>query len=184
MSFHQKFEDLNVKTLVVKPPKANETAGKSAYVDRVGDFPTLFTLDKGARLLKPIRPMSVDGNIKEFERLNLEVKINHEEESKARECDEHFLNALFAMKVDCFGPSKAKSIGSLEALKPMYKSLLHEGGEGKEGRQYDNYLRLKVDGWGKLIKKGTRFVLLLRAPKKVLKLNSLYSIFRYFFPSS
>lgn len=150
----QKFDELNVKTLIVKPPKANETAGKSAFVDRSDNFPSLFTLDKGARLLKPIRPMNTDGNIKEFERLNMEVKINQEEESKARECDEHFLDALYGMKVDCFGPSKAKNITSKEALKPMYKALLHEGGEGKEGRQYDNYLRLKVDGWGPCIKKG------------------------------
>jgi len=153
----QRFDELNVQTIMVKPPKANETAGKSAYVDRVGDYPSLFTLDKNAKLLKPIRPMNTDGQIKEYERLNLEVKVNLDEESKARECDDYFLKALYGMKVDCFGPSKAKNITSIDALKPMYKPLLHEGGEGKEGKQYDNYLRLKVDGWGKLIKKGKFF---------------------------
>ena len=149
----EKFEDVNVSTLLVKQPKANEKAGKSAYVDRSEGLPSQFTLDKSAKLLKPIRPGSNDGTVKEYERLNMEVNLTPAEEVKATECDEHFLKSLFAMKVDCFGPSKAKSITSIEALKPMYKNLLHEGGDYK-GVKYDNYIRLKVDGWASYIKKG------------------------------
>jgi hypothetical protein len=150
----EKFEELIVSTLQVKQPKANEKAGKSAYVDRADGLPTQFTLEKSSKLLKPIRPGSNDGTIKEHERLNMEVNLTKQEESKALECDEHFLKSLFAMKVDCFGPSKAKAITSIDALKPMYKNLLHEGGEYK-GVKYDNYLRLKVDGWASYIKKGS-----------------------------
>lgn len=152
--FHEPFANVDVATLVVKKPRANETAGKSAWIDRTReDLPSLFTTDKNAKLLWPIRPGAADGVIKEHERLNLEISCSPEEEQKARECDDMFLDSLFAMKVDFFGLSKAKNITSKEVIKPMYKNLLREGSTGKDGSSYANSFRMKVDGWAPYVGK-------------------------------
>ena len=150
---HEPFALLDVSTLVVKPPRANEKAGKSAWIDRTSEnLPTLFTSQKDARLLWPIRPGAADGAIKEHERLNLEISCSPEEEIKARECDEAFLTALYLSKKEFFGESKSKHINSKEAIKPMYKNLLREGGMAKDGSQYSNSFRMKVDGWASFVK--------------------------------
>jgi hypothetical protein len=151
---HEPFANVDVSTLVVKKPRANETAGKSAWIDRTReDMPSLFTSDKNARLLWPIRPGATDGMIKEHERLNLEISCSPDEEQKARECDEMFLDSLFAMKIDFFGSSKAKNITSKEVIKPMYKNLLREGATAKDGSSYANSFRMKVDGWAAYVNK-------------------------------
>jgi len=150
---HEPFAQLDVSTLVVKKPRANEkSAGKSAYVDRtIEGLPTLFTTQKESKLLWPIRPGTADGAVRENERLNIEISVSEEEEQKARECDEKFLTSLYEMKVDFFG-SKAKNITSKEVIKPMYKNLLREGATAKDGTQYANSFRMKVDGWAAYIK--------------------------------
>jgi hypothetical protein len=81
----------------------------------------------------------------------MEIGCNPQEEKVAKACDDMFLQELFNMKVDFFGPSKAKSITSVDALKPMYKNLLREGSAMKDGGNYPNSLRMKVDGWAKYI---------------------------------
>ena len=141
------FSALDVKTLIVKKPRANETSGKSAWID--GEH-TLFS-SKDSKLLWPIRPGSTDGTVKPYERLNLEIGCSQAEEQIAKECDELFLDTLLKMKVDFFGASKAKSISNIDSLRPIYKNLLREGAEGKDGIKYANSLRMKVDGWAKYI---------------------------------
>jgi hypothetical protein len=148
MASVEPFASLDVSTLNVGKPRANQNAGKSSWIDRTSEeMPKMFTLHKDARLLWAIRPGSSDGTVKANERLNMEVALTPEEEAKARECDDKFISDLYTMKVDFFGASKAKAISSKDALKPMYKTLLREGGERKDGGSYDNSMRLKVDGW-------------------------------------
>lgn len=145
------FSELDVKTLVVKKPRANPQAGKSAWIDRTSsDMPNLFSV-VDAKAQWPIRPGNTDGTVKQFERLNFEIGVTPKEEEVAKKCDEVFQKALFDMKIDFFGPSKGKSITSVESLGPIYKNLLREGGEGKEGTKYANSLRMKVDGWSQYI---------------------------------
>ncbi len=147
MASVEPFASLDVSTLSVGKPRANQNAGKSSWIDRTSDdLPKYFTL-KDARALWAIRPGSSDGAVKPNERLNMEVSLTPEEETTAKACDEKFLGDLYGMKVDFFGASKAKAITSKDALKPMYKTLLREGGERKDGGNYDNSMRLKVDGW-------------------------------------
>jgi hypothetical protein len=155
MSSYPPFSSIDVSTLVVKKPRANATAGKSAYVDRSSkEMPTLFTSSKDMRLLWPIRPGSAERK-GDSERLNLELGVPRDDaafESKAREVDAHFLKSLMDSKTDAFGASKAKTITSLEAMKPLYKPLLREGSENAEGGKYPDTVRLKVDGWAGYIK--------------------------------
>ena len=148
MSSNLYFSKFDVSTLVLQKPKTNAGGqGKSAWIDRKDRQSSNFTSE--TTLLWPIRPG--DEKIKENERLNIEITCNSEEEKVARDCDAFFLNSIFEMKSEFFPSSKAKSITSVDALKPMYKNLLREGGEGKDGRRYANSFRLKVDGWSQYI---------------------------------
>lgn len=145
------FSELDVRTLVVKKPRANETAGKSAWIDRTSQEMSNTFSSKDVKVQWPIRPGSTDGSVKPFERLNLEIGCSLEDEKVAKECDQMFLKALYEMKLDFFGSSKSKTITSVESLLPIYKPLLREGGDAKDGSKYANSLRLKVDGWSKYI---------------------------------
>ena len=152
MATHQAFASVDVSKISVAKPRANESGqGKSAWVNIEDGCPKLFTV-KDAVLAWPIRP-GTDGEVKASDRLNIEFKVSPAEEDKAREFDRKFVKALFDNKADFFPPSKAKSIAVIESLMPMYKPLLREGSMGKDGTQYDNTFRLKVDGCAGLIKK-------------------------------
>ena len=148
------FCSLDVSTLVVQKPHANASAGKSSYIDRNQEHLPKFFIQRDCRILWPVRPGNVDGTVKKFERLNLEVSISPQDEEKARECDEKFLDAVYDMKVEFFGESKAKKLTSRDSIKPMYKNLLREGGVNtKDGGNYANSIRMKVDGWSDHIEK-------------------------------
>ena len=142
------FALVNVSTLEVSKPRANETSGKSAYINPK----QLFTSNSNVKLLWPIRPGTTEPTLKEHEALNMEISLTSEEENKVTEVDTYFINEIFKNKVEFFGTSKAKSIVSVDALKAMYKPMLHEGSLGKDGTSYPNSMRLKVRGWAKDVK--------------------------------
>lgn len=140
------FSSTSIDSIVVKKATSNKnSSGKSAYIEKNGS--KFFTLDKSCKVASSIKPGNTDGTIKQYERFNMEVTITPEEEAKANELDAYFLKNMFENKTDFFGPSKAKSISSVESIKPMYKFIVREGTEKPDGTKYPNTFRMKVDGW-------------------------------------
>ena len=143
---YEQFSECSIDSLNVKKVSPNKMgAGKSAYVDKEGH--KYFSLDKSCKIASIVKPGNTDGQVKQGERFNMEVTITPEEESKANEIDSKFLKVLFDNKTDYFGPSKAKSISSVESIKPMYKYMVREGSDKPDGGKYPNTFRLKIDGW-------------------------------------
>jgi hypothetical protein len=95
--------------------------------------------------------------VKETERLNLEVNIPRELvafSQKASELDEMLKLKLYEDRVLCFGPTKAKALTSPQNISVLYKPMLKEGGMNKDGsQQYPDTVRGKVDGWSSCIQK-------------------------------
>jgi hypothetical protein len=158
MSSIQSFSTHDVTKWDIKPARANPSGqGKSIYMDRKdqADFST-----EVMTTAWPIRPAMAPpegAQIKEGERLNLEVSVPKENVAfitKAMELDDHLKSKLYEDRLNTFGPVKAKALTSKESIGVLYKPMLKEGNMNKDGTsKYDDTWRLKVDGWSQNIEK-------------------------------
>lgn len=158
MSGIQSFSTHDVKKWDIKPARANPSGqGKSIYMDRKdqADFST-----EEMTAAWPIRPAMAPPEglqIKEGERLNLEVSVSKDNVAfitKAIELDDFLKNKLYEDRLVAFGPAKAKALTSVESISVLYKPMLKEGNMNKDGTaKYDDTWRLKVDGWSQNIEK-------------------------------
>lgn len=157
MSELQLFSSHDLSKWEVKPARQNASGqGKTVYLDRQDpDF-----ISEEVTVAWPIRPSMVPpegSQIKDSERLNLEVSIPRDQlafTKKANELDDLLKTKLFEDRVACFGSTKAKALASKESVNVLYKPMLKEGGMNKDGtQQYPDTVRGKVDGWSSQIKK-------------------------------
>lgn len=158
MSKIQMFSTHDVSKWDIKPARANPSGqGKSIYMDRKdqADFSS-----EEMTTAWPIRPAMAPPEglqIKEGERLNLEVSVSKDNVAfinKAMELDEHLRSKLFEDRMTAFGPAKAKALTSKESISVLYKPMLKEGNMNKDGTaKYDDSWRLKVDGWSQNIER-------------------------------
>lgn len=154
MSSFTPFESFTLNKLKIQPIRANGAgkAGKTIYIDTEKGESGLFITPKDMRLQWAIRP-GMDGEIRPHERLNLTLEIKEDMdkfEKKAEELDQLLMEHIFKNKKEILA-NKAKDVDSIHSLKLMYKRLLKDGGENKDGKKYCKSLTLKVDGWASFI---------------------------------